>query len=356
MKCDPTRSIAAARRVIRMTRRAALVFIAAALLVSPHAEEAVAADPAPRATPIKVLATTAMIGDIVREVAGERAAVTTLMGPGVDPHLYRPTRGDVRAMLDADMVFYNGLNLEGKMSDTFVQVARSGKSVYAVTELIGEDYVLGVPDGAAEPVPGDGDPAAASHLDPHVWMDPNGWMKATQVVIDALSTHDSLGASTYRERGEAYLSQLQQLDAYAKQAFATIPKDSRVLVTAHDAFNYMARAYGLDVQAIQGISTDSEAGLKRIEDLVDLLVTRRIAAVFTETSVSDKNIQALLDGARARGHAAKIGGTLFSDAMGEPGAYEGTYVGMIDHNVTTIVRALGGEAPPTGFNGKLKRS
>jgi len=334
----------------RSLRSAALVLIAIALLIAPRSGEALLADPAPRPAPMNILATTAMIGDVIREVAGERAAVTTLMGPGVDPHLYRPTRSDVAAMLHADMVFYNGLNLEGKMSDTFVQVARSGKPVYAVTELIGEDEVLGAPDGAS----GD-DPQAASHLDPHVWMDPNGWMKATQVIIDALARHDADGASIYRERGAAYLEELRKLDAYARQAFASVPRDSRVLVTAHDAFHYMARAYGLEVQAIQGISTDSEAGLKRIEALVDLLAGRRIAAVFTETSVSDKNIRALLDGAKARGHEAKIGGTLFSDAMGLPGSYEGTYIGMIDHNVTTIVRALGGSAPERGFSGRLEQ-
>jgi manganese/zinc/iron transport system substrate-binding protein len=292
--------------------------------------------------PYTVVATTAMIADIVTNVAGDRAAVQTLMGPGTDPHLFRPTRDDVSKLLAADVVFYNGLNLEGKMSDTLVKVASSGKRVFAVTELIDEKYLL-------EPAEFGG------HYDPHVWMDAGGWIKATEAVIAKLADEvDPSHASEYRERGEAYLRSLRELDEYARKSVASIPAANRVLVTAHDAFNYFARAYGIEVQGIQGISTDSEAGLKRIETLVDMLVTRRIGAVFTESSVSDKNIKALIEGARARGQEVRIGGELFSDAMGAPGTHEGTYLGMIDHNVTTITRALGGEAPERGLHGKLK--
>lgn len=291
--------------------------------------------------PYTVVATTAMIGDIVSHVAGERAVVKTLMGPGTDPHLYRPTRDDVSKLLDADVVFYNGLNLEGKMSDTLVKVASSGKRVYAVTQLIDENYLL-------EPAEFGG------HYDPHVWMDVGGWIKSSEVVVARLAEEvDPEHASTYRANGEAYLAQLKKLDDYARKSMATIPAEHRVLVTAHDAFNYFARAYGIEVQGIQGISTDSEAGLKRIESLVELLVNRKIAAVFTESSVSDKHIKALVEGAKARGHNVRIGGELFSDAMGAPGTYEGTYVGMLDHNVTTIVRALGGQAPERGLNDRL---
>lgn len=290
--------------------------------------------------PFTVVATTGMIADIVRVVAGEQATVRALMGAGVDPHLYRPTRDDVAALLAADVIFYNGLNLEGKMSDTFVQVARAGKPVFAVTELIDEAYLLSPPD-------------FAGHHDPHVWMDPNGWMKAVEAVIASLSEYDSARAADYRARGEAYLASLHELDAYARARLSTVPADRRVLVTAHDAFNYFARAYDLEVRGIQGISTDSEAGLARIESLVEMIVSRRIAAVFTESSVSAKNISALIEGAQARGAQVGIGGQLFSDAMGAEGTYEGTYLGMIDHNVTTIVRALGGEAPERGMSGKL---
>ncbi len=301
---------------------------------------AAAAAPSQERATYTVVTTTAMIGDIVRNVAGDRAQVQSLMGPGVDPHLYRPTRDDVSALLAADVVFYNGLNLEGKMSDTFVRVARSGKPVHAVTELIEPAYLL-------EP------PEFAGHYDPHVWMDPQGWTQATRAVIDALGAFDPPGAAQYEAAGSRYIAELQELDGYVRRITATIPPARRVLVTAHDAFNYFARAYGIEVQGIQGISTESEAGLKRIEGLVDLLGDRGITAVFTETSVSAKNITALVEGAAARGHEVQIGGALFSDAMGAPGTYEGTYLGMIDHNATTIVRALGGEAPQRGLHGKL---
>jgi manganese/zinc/iron transport system substrate-binding protein len=289
---------------------------------------------------LTIVATTAMIGDVVAHVAGDRAEVNTLMGPGVDPHLYRPTRDDIRSLLAADAVFYNGLNLEGKMGDTFVQVARSGRPVFAVTERIDESYLLSPED-------------FQGHFDPHVWMDPVSWIKAAHVVISAVSEFDSAHAADHQARGEAYVAELRRLDDFARRWIATIPPDRRVLVTAHDAFNYFGRAYGLEVRGIQGISTDSEAGLREIESLVELLVTRRVRAVFTETSVSDKNVLALVEGAARRGHDVAVGGQLFSDAMGAPGTYEGTYIGMIDHNVTTIVRALGGEAPARGINGRL---
>jgi manganese/zinc/iron transport system substrate-binding protein len=288
-----------------------------------------------------VITTTAMIGDIVKNIAGERAQVRSLMGAGVDPHLYRPTRDDVAALLSADIVFYNGLNLEGKMSDVFVKVAGSGKPVHAVTELLEEGYLL-------EPADFGG------HYDPHVWMDPNGWIKASEAVIVKMSEFDSAHAGEYRANGERLIAELKKLDSYARERLATVPRERRVLITAHDAFNYFARAYGLEVQGIQGISTDSEAGLAKIEALVEMIVSRKISAVFTESSVSEKNIAALVEGAAARRHDVRIGGELFSDAMGPGATYEGTYIGMIDHNVTTIVRALGGDAPAHGMNGKLK--
>jgi manganese/zinc/iron transport system substrate-binding protein len=178
-------------------------------------------------------------------------------------------------------------------------------------------------------------------------------MRAVGVVGEALAGFDPEHADGYRERAAAYTTRLEALDAYARQVLGSIPEGQRVLVTAHDAFNYMARAYGLEVRGVQGISTESEAGVKDIEDLVGFLVERRIPAVFVETSVSDKNVRALVEGARARGHQVVVGGQLFSDAMGTAGTYEGTYIGMIDHNVTTITRALGGEAPEHGFQGKL---
>lgn len=291
----------------------------------------------------RVVATVGMIADVVRQVAGDRAEVVGIIGEGVDPHLYKPTTADVKALQAADVVFYNGLMLEGRMADVLERMKRAGKPVFAVAEAIleGDDYVLA-----------EGDP----HADPHVWMDVGGWMRVTRGVAGALSAFDGGNAGVYAENAERYLEELAGLDAYAKEALGSIPQSRRVLVTAHDAFNYMARAYGLEVKGIQGISTESEAGVKDIERLVDFLVERRIPAVFVESSVSEKNVRALIEGAGARGHEVFVGGELFSDAMGASGTYEGTYVGMIDHNITTIARALGGTAPERGLNGRLAPS
>ncbi len=284
-----------------------------------------------------VAATVGMVSDIVKNVAGDRATVTTIVGAGVDPHLYTPTRGDIAEFQKADVVFYSGLLLEGKMTDLFERLAED-KPVYAVTDLIDEEYLL---------------PISAGHFDPHVWMDPKGWTKATEAVVASLSEVDPAHAAEYKAYGAAYLNQLADLDNYATERLATIPDNARVMVTAHDAFGYLGRAYGLEVIGIQGISTDSEAGLQDINRIVDLLVERNVPSVFVESSVSEKNVEALVEGARSRGHEVEIGGSLFSDAMGKSGTYEGSYVGMIDHNVTTITRALGGDAPERGMQGKL---
>ncbi|MFG0327068.1 MAG: metal ABC transporter solute-binding protein, Zn/Mn family [Phycisphaerales bacterium JB037] len=287
-----------------------------------------------------IVATTGMVRDIAQRVAGDDAAVIGLMGPGIDPHLYKPTRSDSQRLLDADVVFYNGLLLEGKMTDALVRAASAGKRVRAVTELIDEQYLL-------EPE------EFAGLYDPHVWMDPAAWTRAVEVVRDELSEFDPDRRADYTINAERYLEEIRALDDYARRVLATVPENRRVLVTAHDAFNYFGRRFGFEVVGIQGLSTESEAGVRDIERLVDLIVERDIPAVFVESTVSERNIRALIDGARARGHAVTIGGSLFSDAMGDEGTYEGTYLGMIDHNVTTIARALGGEAPERGMAGKL---
>lgn len=287
-------------------------------------------------------ATVAMIADIVRNVAGEEGEVTNIIGEGVDPHLYKPTSSDVKTLSASDIIFYNGLNLEGKMGDVLVRVAASGKPVIAVTETLLEEGAYVMSDGE-------------EHYDPHVWMDVSGWMQAVEVISKTLQKFDPGRARGYADRAEAYTQELASLHEYGKSAFATIPENKRVLVTAHDAFNYMGRAYGIEVRGIQGISTESEAGLRDLNELVEYLVVNDIPAVFVESSVSQKNVQALIEGARSRGHSVEVGGELFSDAMGETGTYEGTYLGMLDHNITTIVRALGGQAPEKGLNGKLSR-
>ncbi len=318
-----------------MTTRRALLCFAIAVLMT-------AALPIRAEASYRIVTTIAMVGDIARAVAGDRAEVDNLLGTGVDPHIYTATRSDTARMLRADVVFYNGLLLEGKMSDALIRVATRGKPVFPVTELLDEAFLL-------EP------PEFEGHFDPHVWMDPAAWTRAVDVVRDRLAAFDPDGAAAYAANAETYKAKLMALDAYAERVLNSVPQQSRVLVTAHDAFNYFGRRYGFEVVGIQGISTQSEAGVKQIADLVDRLVTQNISAVFVETTVSDRNIRALIEGAAARGHTVRIGGSLFSDAMGEPGTYEGTYIGMIDHNVTTVARALGGDAPERGMNGKLAK-
>ena len=290
--------------------------------------------------PYKVAATIGMVADIVKQVAQQKARVTQIMGSGVDPHIYNPTRSDVAVLLKSDIVFYSGLLLEGQMSDILVKVSRR-RPVYAVTELLKESYLIHDPK--------------SNHHDPHIWMDVQGWMKAVEVVAEALGEFDLQNADYYDNNAAAYLKKLKKLDDYARKAIQSIPAEQRVMITAHDAFNYMSRAYGIEVMGIQGISTESEAGLKDINRLVDELVRRKIPAVFVETSVSDKNVRALIEGAKSRDHAVIIGGALFSDAMGMADTYEGTYIGMIDHNITTIVKALGGQAPEGGMQNKLSK-
>ncbi|HEV2295126.1 MAG TPA: zinc ABC transporter substrate-binding protein [Tepidisphaeraceae bacterium] len=294
----------------------------------------------PKSYPFTVVTTVGMVRDVVQQVAGDKATARGLIGSGVDPHLYKPTRSDIAALLEADVVFYSGLMLEGKMADTFVKLSREGKPVFAVTETIDESLLLSPPE-------------LAGHYDPHVWMDVSRWMKAVDAVAESLATYDPANASTYRENAKRYLTELARLHEYASKSIGSIPQKQRVLITAHDAFNYFGDAYDIEVRGIQGLSTESEAGLQDINRLVQFIVDNDVKAVFVESSVAEKNVRALIDGAKARGKEVKIGGTLFSDAMGAEGTYEGTYVGMIDHNVTTITRALGGEAPEKGMQGKL---
>ncbi|NYZ12611.1 zinc ABC transporter solute-binding protein [Azospirillum sp. RWY-5-1] len=286
------------------------------------------------------LATTGMVGDILRHLVGDRGRVEVLLGSGVDPHTYKLTRADIGRLMGADIVVYNGLLLEGKMTDALVRVASSGRPVLAVTEDLGDDYLLSPKEFEGQ-------------YDPHVWMDVGGWIRATAKALERLTAFRPADADAFAANAAAYTATLRDLDAYARRVLGSVEPQRRVLVTAHDAFGYFGRAYGFEVLGIQGISTESETGLRRIQELVDTLVTRNIPAVFVETTVSDRNVRALVEGSAARGHRVAIGGALFSDAMGAPGSYEGTYVGMIDHNVTTIARALGGAVPARGMAGRL---
>ena len=289
--------------------------------------------------PIKITATTGMVADIVRNVAGELAIVDQLMQSGVDPHLYQPRREDVISLNDAEIVFYNGLLLEGRMTDVLERIGTDEKPVIAVAEQVADLR--------------DMEKGGNMQHDPHVWMDVQRWMTAVDVVEETLSEHDPDNTATYQANAEQYRKQLEQLAQYAREMIARIPAESRILVTAHDAFGYFGDAYGIDVHGIQGISTESEAGMKDINALIDFLVERKIKAIFVETSVSDKNVRALIEGAKSRGHDIVIGGSLFSDAMGPAGTYEGTYIGMLDHNITTIVSALSDTPHNGGMQGKL---
>ena len=315
-------------------RRAVVVGLVASAFAA-----AAPAGPGRAQGPLAVVATTGMIADAARQIGGDRVAVTALMGPGVDPHTYRQTRSDIVAMAGADAVLWHGLYLEAQLEAFFHDLGRR-KPVIAVAEALPRERLLANRD-------------YAGRYDPHVWMDPRLWTLVVAAVRDALAGLDPGGAAVFAANAGRHLAEIEALAAYADAAFATVPEPARVLVTAHDAFAYFGRAYDYEVLGIQGISTESEAGLKQIEDLVAVLVERRIGAVFVESSVSDRNVRALIEGAAARGREVVIGGELYSDAMGPPGTYEGTYIGMIDHNVTVITRALGGEAPARGLNDRL---
>ncbi|ROT99423.1 metal ABC transporter solute-binding protein, Zn/Mn family [Histidinibacterium lentulum] len=298
--------------------------------------------PAQRAlaeAPVTVVATTGMIADAAREVGGDLVEVEALMGAGVDPHSYRQTRTDIVALSNADLVLWHGLYLEAQLEGFLLELGET-VPVVAVAESLPENLLIGSED-------------YEGRFDPHVWMNPNLWSRVVLTVRDALVESHPEGEAVFDANAEAYLEELAALAQYTTAVLSSVPAESRVLVSAHDAFNYFGSAYGFEVVGIQGISTESEAGLNRIAELVDLLVERNIGAVFVETSVSDRNIRALIEGAAARGHEVVIGGELYSDAMGEPGTYEGTYIGMIDHNATIIASALGGEAPERGMSEML---
>ncbi|NKX45725.1 metal ABC transporter solute-binding protein, Zn/Mn family [Roseicyclus persicicus] len=307
-----------------LTRRLLLSLAAAAAL----------ALPAQAQDRLTIVATTGMVADAARAVGGDLVDVTALMGPGVDPHAYRQTRTDIVATAQADLVLWNGLYLEAQLEEFLLELAET-RPVVAVAEAIPETQLIGSED-------------YEDRFDPHVWMNPNLWSRVVLATRDAMIAVAPDHADAFTANAEAHLAELSDLAVYSQTVLASIPAASRVLVTAHDAFNYFGAAYGFEVVGIQGISTESEAGLQRVAELVDMLVARDIRAVFVETSVSDRNIRALIEGAAAQGHEVVIGGELYSDAMGLPGTYEGTYLGMIDHNVTTIARALGGQAPERG--------
>jgi manganese/zinc/iron transport system substrate-binding protein len=285
---------------------------------------------------LQVVATTGMIADAARTIGGNVVEVRALMGPGIDPHAYRQTRTDIVAMAQADLVLWHGLYLEAQMQEFMLTLEKEGRKIIAVAESLPHELLIA-------------HDSYKDKFDPHVWMNPTLWSQVVLAIRDGLIVAAPQHETQFRVNADAHVAELAKLANYATEVLVSVPTTSRVLVTAHDAFNYFGAAYGFDVMGIQGISTDSEAGLQRMAELVDMLVQRNIKAVFVETSVADRNIRALIEGAAAKGHQVIIGGELFSDAMGPAGTYEGTYLGMIDHNATVIARALGGTAPERGM-------
>jgi len=294
----------------------------------------------PREDKLSVVTTTSMICDAVNFIGGDFVIAKSLMGPGVDPHSYRPTRTDIVSMAKATLTFYHGLDLEIQMK-TFFEKLEKKKKVIAVAETIEPNFLL--------PYPGHRD-----RYDPHVWMDPVIWSKVILPITRTFAQLMPQNQKYFQRNAQEYIKEISELDKYAKKTMDSIPQNARYLLTAHDAFGYFGRAYDMEVIGVQGISTNSEAGLNRMHKLVDFIVQRKISAVFIETSLSDRNIRALIEGAAARKHQLQLGGELYSDAMGPQGTYEATYLGMMDHNVTKIATALGGKAPKRGWKSKLK--
>jgi manganese/zinc/iron transport system substrate-binding protein len=275
---------------------------------------------------LRVVATTGMIADAVARVGGEHVAVTGLMGPGVDPHLYKARAGDVRRLAGAGLILYNGLHLEAAMGEVLAEMGGRVRTV-AVTGAIPRERLLAPPEFEGA-------------YDPHVWFDVGLWQIVVTAVAHALAAADPAHAASYRGNAAAFLRELEALDAWVRERVAVLPAERRVLVTAHDAFNYFGRAYGFEVRGLQGISTTAEPGTADVQRLAAEIAARRVPAIFVETSIPVRTLEAVRAAVAARGFRVEIGGELFSDALGDAGAPEGTYIGMVRHNVNTIVNAL----------------
>ncbi|MCK7589620.1 zinc ABC transporter substrate-binding protein [Subsaxibacter sp. CAU 1640] len=276
---------------------------------------------------LNIVTTTTMITDLVKNIGGDHINVKGLMGSGVDPHLYKASEGDVTKLVEADIIFYNGLHLEGKLVEVFEKMERSGKTPIALAEeldkstLIGSDYF-------------------ASNYDPHVWFNIDYFKTFAKKVTAVLSEKDPTNATNYADNEAAYLSKLDALQTTINSTIQTLPKDKRILVTAHDAFNYFGKNYGFEVVGLQGLSTATEAGVQDVQKLAAFIIEKQVNAIFVESSVPKRTIEALQAAVESKGHEVAIGGTLYSDALGTAGTTEGTYIGMFEYNVNTIVNAL----------------
>ncbi len=273
-----------------------------------------------------IVCTTGMIGDAVKHLMGDSVKVEVLMGPGVDPHLYKATQGDITDLNNADVIIYNGLHLEGKMVEIFEKLGRL-KTTIAVGDQLDKSKLINNTDFVGAE-------------DPHIWFDVALWSEAITGVAKELQQQFPEKEKTIAHNLEVYQTELKELDDFARSQIATISDSQRVMITAHDAFKYFGKAYGMQVRGLQGISTAAEYGLQDVSELVKFIAVHKIKAIFVESSVPKKSIEAVIEGCRERGHNVKLGGELFSDAMGSEGTPEGTYVGMVRHNVNTITGAL----------------
>jgi manganese/zinc/iron transport system substrate-binding protein len=276
--------------------------------------------------PLTVVATTNIIADTARTIAGDDAHVVSLMGPGVDPHLYKASPGDLRSLSSASIVFHNGLHLEGKLGEALTNLA-SRKPVVAVSDGIPKEKLKRLSE-------------SGELYDPHVWFDPQLWVLCAAEMSKALSKYDPARAERYERRFQELRESLIGLDIWGRDELNKIPSERRILVTAHDAFGYFGKAYNLELLAIQGISTESEASLRTINDLVEVIARRKIPAIFIENTISPKTVESLVDGVKAKGHEVKIGGELYGDSLGAQGTPGESYSGALGHNITTITRAL----------------
>jgi manganese/zinc/iron transport system substrate-binding protein len=284
---------------------------------------------AERTGPLKVVATTGQLADAITNVAGDKVELTALLGPGIDPHTYVATEGDVNVIQSADVIVYNGLHLEAQMERIFEQLAKSGqKTVVAVGDQLDQTTLLGW------------EPEKGFPHDPHIWNDVRLWKQVVEVIRDALIKADPVNSAVYSSNTTAYLGQLDELQTYLTAEAAKIPIEQRVLVTAHDAFNYFGRAYGLKVAAVQGVSTEAEASTADIQALTKVIIDNNVPAIFVETTISPRTIEAVQAAVQATGREVALGGKLYSDAMGEPGSDADTYIKMMRHNIDTIVKAL----------------
>lgn len=278
---------------------------------------------------LQIVATTGMVADLAKNIGKDSVEVKALMGPGVDPHLYKATQGDLADLQKADIIFYNGLHLEGKMAEVFEKLGKI-KRVVPVSSGIPKERLLQDPNYEGAP-------------DPHIWFDVDLWAMTIDIVNNALKEASPENAAYFDQNAATYKAALAQLQNWVEEKMQLIPADKRIMITAHDAFSYFGRAYQVEVRGLQGISTLSEFGLKDRVDLVNFIVEKQIKAVFIETSVSEKNINSIIEGCRQKGHEVKIGGNLFSDAMGAANSAEGSYIGMVTANVNTIVNGLSGQ-------------